>query len=451
MEINQNINNIQGKIFIGYILDIEDPAKLGRKAVYIPSLLKSPLTGEKYVFCKEAINTFVRARDPLKNDIPYFSYGHYQPLLPGTKVLVTFVTNSPNSGYIIGVDATIKEPFNNNEWIIFKTPKNSEFYINDENGTLHIKNAKGFTNLYMTKDDIYLQVNDIDNDAKSENNLKAQTYIQLSKDKIIFKVGNAVYSFGNNGITLSTGKKSSTFIEVTKDTININAAKNININSEEGTVGINAQYAYVTGYNELHLYGTDARFTGAQKAQISGSTVVMWGWLDAHVKGMHVGIDAWISLETFTTVKNEINLALENVFSGVVTKSSSLESTMTGLKSESYSIKTQDGIIISNLGMGAGISSTMASTGNSVTLGLKTTLLTMNTAFLMNDPFMGAANQVLTMSIGGSANQALGGVVPAGTGQSHLNDKNAIVAAVKMRHDQEENTKKYVLPDKLSI
>jgi len=448
MKINQDINNIQGKIFIGYILDIEDPANLGRKAVYIPSLLKSPLVGEKYIFCKEAINTYVRARDPLKNDIPYFSYGTYQPLLPGTKVLVTFVTNSVNSGYIIGIDATVKEP-PNKEWIVFKTPNNSEFYVNDNNGILHIKNANGFTNLYMTKDDIYLQVNDVD--SENENDLKAQTYIQLSKDKIIFKVGDTTYSFGNNGIVLSTGKKAATFIEVTKDTININATKNININSEEGTIGINGQYTYVTGYNELHLYGTDARFTGAQKAQISGSTVVMWGWLDAHVKGMHVGIDAWISLETFTTVKNEINLALENVFSGVVTKSSSLESTTTGLKSENYSIKTQDGIVVSNLGMGSGISSTMTATGNTVALGLKSTLLTMNTAFLMNDPFMGAANQVLTMSIAGSANQSLGGVAPAGTGQTHLNNKNAVVAAIKLRHNHESNTKKYILPDKLSL
>jgi len=444
-------SEIAGKTHIGYIVDVIDPAGMNRKAVHIPSLMKSTIPGENYIFCKEAINTFVRTRDPLKPNIPYMSYGSLQPILPGTKVLVTFINNSLESGYIIGIDATVKETLSPNEWLIFKTQKDTELYVNDKNKVCHLKNAGGKSNIFMTEDSVYLQVNEVDPEGKGEDELIAQSYIQLGKNAIIFKVGDTSYRFGNNGININNGKDSSTFIETSKDTININASKSINISSDSGNVHINGQYTYVTGYNELHLFGSDTRLTGSQKAQISGTTVALWGWMDAHIKGMHVGIDAWLSFDTFTTVKNEMNLALKNSFSSILSDSSVISSASTGLKAESYSIKAQDGIVLSNLGIGAGISASVGVSMTAVTSALKISLATLNTGFLMNDPFTSAANQVLTMTIAGSASQAIGSVNTVGQSLSKLDDYNNIITSIKMRRDHELNSKKYILPEELSI
>ncbi len=447
MQSIQNFKTLSGKIFIGYIQDIPDPTNTGRHAVYIPNILKSQIPGEKYIFCKEIINTYVRTRDPLKNGTPYFSYGSYQPLIPGTKVLVTFVNNSMDSGYIIGIDGKVKQPFAK-EWLIFKTKNDTEMYVDDDAGIIHINNK--FSNVYMTQDEIILQVNkQKPNDGEDEK--EAQTYIQLDKSSIMFKVGNSSYSFNENGIILHSGEKAATYLEISKDTININATKSVNISSDEGSVAINSQYTYLTGYNELHLFGNDARFTGAQKAQISGTTVVMWGWFDAHVKGLHVGIDAWLSYDTFTTLKNEVNLALSQTTSIIDTKTTSLESSVTGVKAESYSIKAQDGIVISNMGIGAAVSGSMNASMSAISLSTKLILMTINTGLLMSDPFTGAANQVLTMTIGGAANQALGSINTFGNGMSYLDKNNAVIGVMKLRETHEETSKKYILPDQLSI
>jgi hypothetical protein len=446
-----NNKDIAGKTFIGYVLDIKDPAGLGRKAVYIPNLLKSTIAGEKYVFCKEAINTYVRARNPLKSNYPYFSYGSYQPILPGTKVLVTFVNNSLESGYIIGIDATVKEPFAEGEWLVFKTPKGSEFYINDDNNVCHIKNANGKTNLYMTDTDIYLQVNQIDENAKAETDLKAQSYIQISPSFIQLKIGDTLYRFGENGINFSSGSDSLTAFEMTKDTITINANKNITISTDEGNLNLSGQYTYISGYTELHAYGNDARFTGAQKAQISGNTVALWGWMDAHVKGMHVGIDAWIQLDVTSLIKNEENLAMHYSLSSLTARTSAIDVTSCALKAESYSLKGQDGVVISNLGVGSGVSSSVGTSLSTVATGIKFSLMGINTFFLMSDPFTGAATQVLTMTLAGAANSAIGSITPVGSGISKLDHKNSVIATISMRSSAEENSKKYILPDKLSL
>jgi len=166
---------------------------------------------------------------------------------------------------------------------------------------------------------------------------------------------------------------------------------------------------------------------------------------------MHVGIDAWISYDLFTTIKNELNLALENIYSSITAKTSGVDVLATGIRAESYSIRAQDGIVVSNLGIGAGVSGSISASMNTVANTIKLTLMTVNTGLLMSDPFTGAVNQVLTMTIAGSANQALGGIDPIGENLSDFDRKNSVVTAVRMRKEIEDNSKKYILPDKLSI
>jgi len=440
-------NQISGRIFIGYILDIEDPANLGRKAVNIPALLKSLVIGEKYIFCKEIINTYVRTRDPMNPDHKYLNYGSYQHLLPGTKVLVTFINNSLESGYIIGIDSTVNRPFSASETLIFRTPNKTEMFVDDDSNNLIINNNS--TAFQMTKEDIFIQVNDVNPDGQSDNDQIAQTFIQLGKHSIIFKVGKSSYIFGENGITFSVGDKGTSYFELNQDTIKMNANKSLNITSNEGKIHLNSQYTYITGYNELHLFGTDARLTGAQKAQISGNTVALWGWFEARVKGMHVGIDAYINLESMTLIKNETNLALNNIYSTILSNTSSLDISLTGLKSEAYSLKAQDGIILSNIGLGSGISSSITSSMTGVSLSLKLSLMSIGTGLLMNDPFTGVINQFLTKTISGSAHQANSSFLPLGNGLTVLDDKNSLINLLTLREDHDLSTKKYILPDKI--
>jgi len=448
--MNTRNEKFQGKIFQGYIVDKKDPAGLNRKAVYIENLLKSQYPGEKYIWCKEIINTYIRTRDPLKNNIPYMSYGHYQPILPGTKVLVAFVNNNLESGYIIGIDSTVNTPLNKDkEWVIYKTNEGSEFYINEENNILHINHAKGKSNILMTDKDIILQINQ--HEKGNEDFLKNKTMVTLDSDGIFFKVGKASYKFSEEGVIFQiSDEKSPAYLDFSKNAFNLNVGKTFSINTSE-SIHINSKKTFVSGVEELHLNANDTRLTGTQKAQISGSTVVMWGWLDAHVKGMHVGLDAMMSIDTQSIIKNDFSLAIANDFSILKSSKSVVNTVSTGIIAEGSSVRLQDGIILSGLGIGAAVAGAVTGTTSGVTTSIKLILAGINTTMLINTPFVGAANQVLSATIAGSASQASGGTITFGTGMTELDDYNIVTNNNYMRKTQEKNSKKYILPDKLNL
>jgi hypothetical protein len=443
-----NINNIKGKIFEGYILDKKDPLNLNRYAVYIPELMAPASYGSKWVWCRNAIGSFTRHRDPMTKI--YYSYGSYQPLTPGTRVLVTFIKNNmEDGGYIIAVTSTIKNEIidRDNYTLVYKTKSGSKFYIDENKDILHISHSHGNTNVYLSKDDIILQINEKNGDTYELN-----TALKIHRNEIRFIFGDTVYKFDKNGFGMSIGEENNlSFINITKEGIQISGQKYINIVTD-GKLSLNGGKSFLTGYDECHVFSNDLRLTGSQKAQLSGTTVNVQGWFDAHVKAMHVGIDAYISIDTQSLFTNNFQLVANNTFAPLYNLTSMIYTNATQIHARASTIEAQDGFILSGMGIGASTSSTVGTSLSTSLLGLKVSLMTMNTGLLLNEPSgaMAALNYILTGTIAGSASPA-SDLTPV-TLPSPNSDIRDPIAGLVSKIENEENQSKYnTTPDEVFV
>ncbi len=404
MPFSNNFSDIKGKIFEGYIIDKPDPDNLNRYAVYIPELMAPAAYGARYVFCKNDISSFTRHRDPISK--MSYSHGSYQPLTPGTRVLVTFTKNTmENSGKIIAVDGTIKSEHHDrdNYTLVFKTKNNSKLYIDENKNVIHLLHKNGKSNIYMTDDDIILQLND-----ENGNEYELNTALKIHKGEIQLIIGKTVYKFSQNGWNMTIGDENNlSFIDVTKEGVQISGKSYINIVTD-GKLSLNGSKSFLTGYDECHVFGNDLRLTGSQKAQLSGTTVNVQGWFDAHVKGLHVGIEGFISIDSQSLFTNNFNLVASNNYAPIYNETSMIYTNSTQIHARASTIEAQDGFIISGMGVGASTASTVGVSLSSSLLTLKISLMGINTALLMNEPSgaMAAVNYLLTQTIAGSANPA---------------------------------------------
>jgi hypothetical protein len=441
-----NINDIKGKIFEGYILDKKDPLNLNRYAVYIPELMAPARYGSKWVWCKNVIGSFTRHRDPMTQI--YYSYGSYQPLMPGTRVLVAFIKNNlEDGGYIISVTSTIKNENNDrdNYTLVYKTKNGSKFYIDENKDILHISHSQGHTNIYLSKEDIILQINEKDKDK-----FELSTAIKMHKNEINFIFEDTVYKFDKNGFSMSLGEENNlSFLNITKDGIHISGQKYINIVSN-GKLNLNGNKTFLTGYDECHVFSNDLRLTGSQKAQLSGTTVNVQGWFDTHVKAMHVGIEAFVSLDTQSLFTNNFQLVANNSYAPIYNITSMIYTNSTQIHARASTIESQDGFILSGMGIGASTASTVGTSLSTSLLSLKITLMTMNTGLLLNDPTgsVAAINYILTGSIAGSASPA-SDLTPV-TLPSPASDIKDPIAGLATKIEKDEDRSKFnTTPDEV--
>jgi len=441
---SDKIKEIKGRIFEGYIIDKPDPDNLNRYAVYIPELMAPAEYGAKFIFCKNIIGSYTRHKDPISK--MYYSHGSYQPLTPGTRVLVTFMKNTmENSGYIIGVNSTIKsENYDRDNYtLVFKTKTGSQLYIDENKDVVHLVHKNGSSNVYLTEEDIILQLNDEDGD-----DYKLNTALKIHKGEIQFIIGKTAYKFTQNGWNMTIGDENNlSFIDVTKEGIQISGQRYINIVTE-GKLSLNGGKSFLTGYDECHVFGNDLRLTGSQKAQLSGTTVNVQGWFDAHIKGLHVGIDGYISIDTQALFTNNFNLVASNNYAPIYNETSMIYTNATQIHARASTIEAQDGFILSGLGVGASTASTVGTSLSTSLLGLKVTLMGINTGLLMNEPSgaMAAVNYLLTQTIAGSANPA-SDLVPTVLPVVDNDVKDPIASLAKKIKNTEELAQKHTYID----
>jgi len=445
------VKDLTGKTFVGYVLDKKDPAGMNRYAVYIPELMSNNIPGSKYVFLKNGINTFVKTRNPFSTNKEYISYGSYTPLIPGTKVLIEFLRNDINSGIIIGTDADVKTPVNQEKaqdyHLIYKSPKGSEIYIDEHKNIMHLRHNKGKSNIYLSDDEIIFQISEIN---ASKGGLERASSLILSKEGLKITIDeDIVYQFDKSGFNLSLGKDTASIFQITKDGINIIGNKFVNIASESGKIHLSGAESFITGYNELHLFGNDTRLTGTQKCQVSGTTINIQGWYDTHIKAMHVGIEAYLMFNQKSLISNYFNAGLKNEYSTIDNTSSMVSTTSTNVYSLSSSIQLTDGFILSNMGLGSSVSSSVSTSMSSLTTSIETGMAIGGTMLLNNDAFTGAATNILTQSIAGSAAQAIGTINSFTAIAENIQD--SISNLNNNLNIQEERSKKYIDYDKIFI
>lgn len=432
-----------GKIYNGFVLDIQDPLNTGRYAIYIPEIMKSDYPGTKYVFCKNGINTYVRDRNPFTAE--YFSYGSYTPLYPGTQVYVLFTRESSESGLIIGTEAVNSQPKANrdNYYLIYKTKYGSMMYVDDEKGHFHLQHENGASNIYMNDKSLTLQINT----TGASGEKKRSSAIELDEDRVRFIIGNAVYEFGVDGFNMNMGDKAATYLNISRDGIHMQGNKFINISSDMGNLHLFAENTFLTGYNETHIYGSDVRLTGNQKAQISGNHVNIQSWFDTHIKGMNIGIEALIFFQKQATFSTELDLAVNNTFAPLYNLTSSLYANTTAFYGVASPTIAMDGMTLNNMGLAASLSGSIGTSISGMALALKGTFMGIGTMMLMNEPtgIMGAVSTVLTSTIAGTASPAAGPVYQTG---AVLPENDPISGLVNKNIDDEEVSKKYVQPKK---
>ena len=439
--------DIAHKTYIGYILDVPDPLKAGRKAVYIPELMASSPAGAKYVFAKNVIGSFIKTRNTFSPDKTYIRYGSFTPLFPGVRVLITFLGNNIDlDGYIIAIDSDIKQPTESSRFhLIYESPSGSSISIDDDTGVMHLKNNRGSSNVLLGKDSITLQLSKPD--PKNGGTKKASSLI-LDENQLKIQFGEDVaYVFSVNGFETTLSKDTATSFSISDDGISMQGNKFVNISSDNGKIHVYGEETFLTGYNEMHIYGSDTRVTGGQKCQVSGTTVNIQGWFDTHIKAMHVGVDAYIMYNLKTLVKNSNSLAIDNKSSIIDSNSTTVQTTSSSVIARASSIEARDGMLISGMGIGTSIAASTNASMLGTTLGLELSFGVSGTFLLSNDPFTGIGTNLINMSIAGTAQQASGAVLSPGAVPDSVKD---IVTTVNdYANNLEEETKKYIQPDNI--
>jgi len=444
------MNIVRGKIYIGYIMNYQDPLNSGRLAVYIPELFPLNYPGKNYVFCRNGISTFHKSRDPFSKE--YISYGSYTPIHPGTRVLVTFLNENLENGIIIGIDSDTKLPIQEkdakNYYLIMQTKNGSRIYFDENKNIFHIMAAQGKTNIYLSETDILLQTEEFNPET---GDLKRRNAIDIDDNGINFYIGEAVYSFTEEGLTI-TYPKSSSYFNITKNGIDISAKKYINLSSDEGKIHVYSKNLFLNGYNETHVLSNDLRLTGSQKAQLSGTTVNVQGWFDTHIKGMHVGIDSIIMTSLQSLVTNKLSLAYENSFSSLSNETSIIKTITTTTYARGSTLNLIDGMTIRGMGLGASVSSSVGTTLSSTSTALQLSLMSINTTLLLNDPSgaMAAANSILTNSIAGTASAASGANAFVFK-SANPNGKDPLSGYIAFIKDSEDKDKFNIIPDTIMV
>ena len=445
---NQQISNeIAHKIFLGYVLDIPDPLKAGRSAIYIPELMASVPAGSKYIFAKNVIGSYTKTRNTFSPSKDYIDYGSYTPLYAGVRVLITFIGNNIDTdGYVIAIDSDIKQPTPSSKYnLIYKSQSGSSISVDDDTGVMHLKNNNGSSNVLLGKDSITLQLSKPD--PKNGGTKKASSLI-LDENQLKIQFGeDTAYIFSVNGFETTLGKDTATSFAISEDGISMQGNKFLNLSSDNGKIHIYGEETFLTGYNEMHVYGSDTRITGGQKCQVSGTTVNIQGWFDTHIKAMHVGIDAYIMYNLKTLVKNSNSLAIDNKSSIIDSSATTIHSTTSSVIARASSIEARDGMLISGMGIGASMAGGVNASMIGTTLGLELAFGISGTFLLSNDPFTGIATNIINLSIAGIAQQAAGAVLSPGAVPDSIKDQ--VTTINDYMKNLEETSKKYIQPDNI--
>jgi hypothetical protein len=442
--------DIQGKIFYGYVLDIPDPMEAGRTAVYIPDLMPTSIPGSKYTFCVNLINTYFKSRNTFSVSKEMISYGSYMPLLTGTKVIVMFLKNNLNSGYIIGIDADIKKPKtrSKNFYQLIKTQKNKEIIIDDDLGFFFLKVQDGKDiqagSIFINDDTINLQLSGQSPDGPF---FERQSSLELGKNYFRLNIGEAIYQFDENGFSMSLGEDKATYFDISVDGISMQGNKYVNISSENGKAHIYSPETYVTGDVELHLYGNDTRLTGAQKAQITGLTINLQSFLDIHLKSMNINMQSLVKYSIKTTMYDKIVTTIANEYSSVHNTSSILHTTSSTTYSRASTNDLIDSFALNGMGMGSSTSTSIATNTVGTMTAIDTTFMTIGTTLLINDPFTGFTAQNLVSQMAGSANQAAGATINLNIVPDEKN--NNVTGLLNKLNDDSKD--KYVQFDKIKV
>ena len=430
--------------YIGVIQNISkypDPEGRGRIPVYIEELMTFNYNqrNKKFIWCDNTISNYTIQRSESGE---YIRYGNYTPLYEGTKVSVNFSDPSNiNTGYISAFASDISSPIDkdlNEYYCVARTKDGSEIYLDNKNNIIHLMNARGMSNVRMTKDSITLSINN----RESETNFSNASSMILDEHGLTIVVGDKRYEFTDTGVRFSLGEGSKSFFDMTKKGLEFTGGDHLKIQTA-GELTLSADRFLLDSLNEMHLNASDLRLTGTQKAQLSGTTVNVQGFLTANLKALHVGIDSLISTDTKTIINNQMSL-INNNQNIINNTNTTVNNLVTGIDIKGAGTIVEDGLTLKNMGIGSSTSASISASVTATTTSIYLTLATIGTALLMNDPFTGIVNNILSKSIAGTAEEADTTTLFNGIFNKDIKEETSTIATSYLKN--EINLSKMILP-----
>ena len=368
------------KKYFATVLDLHDPIFPEKLYVGIPEL-KFLSTGgmntNGFLVENNLTNNYIGTKDEFDNII---YTGSFAPLLPGTDVIVEFLTDDPNSGRIVAYADTHKllpTGINKNTDHLIASYNNNKVYLDGENNRFHVS-LNGLSDFFMDEDGIVFQL------STNTKPSTFQSYMELNRNGFMIRFGDNILSFNDSGFYLTYGDKQANF-SLTEKGLNLVGEEYINI-STKGTLNLYGGISNIQGEGDLNIRGNNLKLTGSQKAALNGGIIHVNSWLDTHIKaGLNLSIESKLKLDIFSLLKDENILGVSNSFNGVYNETTMLKSETINFKASAISVDVVDGMVIKDMGIGSSTSSSMGLSTSAAMLSTKLSMMALTTTFNINN------------------------------------------------------------------
>lgn len=373
--------NLIDNIYIGIILDKFDSIYPTKYFVKIPAI------SDRELLVQNSLNNYIAVKN---NETTKFQ-GNYIPLPVGTKVNIKFQTNNINSGYIesIHYDNQAVPPGESADeyYLIMETASGAKIYFDNSKARFHINNND--TDFFMDQTSVIMQT--------SKNNVVTSS-LELSTDSFIVKVGAKALTFSEAGFSINAGNRANTFINVTDKGIAMKGEEFLTIDTQK--LDIRGESANIQSLGFLNLRGTVLNLTGSQKAALNSSVVHIEGWLSSYIKaGLSLNLESKVYFNTKCLINDEANLATKHVYSSVESTESLMSAETSTFKASAITTGSTDGIIINNLGVATAVAPSLATSLNTLGIGMQIGFMVFGTFMSFDNIASAVVGTVLTDSM----------------------------------------------------
>lgn len=429
----------------GIVLPDLDPLEQGRYKVYIPATMQRP-SGEVVdgIWCQNGLTTFRAYRN---SDNQPVVGGNSRPITPGAPVIVSMSDSGDNPTIVRFAPTNISTPDGKNRdslYIIEQTPKGSSVIIDEDKGFLHINYGAGSSNVLLTPDTVSLEINTPDSTGSS-----FVSGVRIQPDAIRLQMKDSLLELNSSGfgVTLKDGS----YMRMTKKGIEFYGEDYINMASKK-SISAYSNGINITGTSNLDLRSSDTKLSGTQKLALTGNQISIESFLTTQLKGMHIGLQAKLKMSMSSTMYDNKVLGVRNDFSAVHNENAQTKVGVYSMQSISSSTILQDGQVISNMGVGASVSASVATSTVASVEATQAGLAAYGTVLLSNNSFSAAASNVVAETLPGVAQVA---DEPIGTNfgvQDKTDKKSATSVVNSVNNKRNEALAKYsIVPSAMTI
>lgn len=353
------------------------------------------------VWCHNMISGFVRYRDIMNNPI---SYGAYTPIQAYTPVMVLLGDGGAGVNLIIGFAPTntgTPDIENRNELhVLGQSPKGSYVAIDDKTGNIQLLYEKGNTSLVMGNQAIALEVTKGDKSGKT-----GDTGIHINKGSIEFRLRDSVMKFDETGLSVSFDDGGSYF-KVTKQGAELHGEDFVKLTSKE-QMSLKGSKMTLQGTKDASLSAAQLKIGGKQLTNITGAQIDIRSMFTIQLTSLHVGLRAFAMIREVAPIKEGVYPAFETTATTIsATAAAANRSVLSPSIAMGASVIAQDGLVLSNMGIGSSVATSATSGTFATAEGMHTAFMVAFSAFLLKVSPITATQKILADILPGTSEPA---------------------------------------------